>query len=158
MKRFLTITIASYAFLGNIALAGMGAFPSALAVEVAPHETANMTPVSPEDLAMTPLSPSVEEQKTQAILACKAQEEKRAVQLPGTREACPTDRCIVSFDDQAKGEHVALLAKGQEVTPTIAIVERATPEEIFASVGNRTSEREGRNLVATITSSVIFRE
>lgn len=149
MKGLLTGIVLSYALLGNIALVGVS---SAAPVSL-PEKTAMV-----EVNMSTEVNMSAEAPNTSAVLACKEQGERKAVQAPGTREACPTDRCIVELEDQADGKQIALLTRGQEVISHVAIAPRATAEEVFDAMSNRVREREGKNLVATITSSVIFRE
>jgi hypothetical protein len=156
MRVFLTSIVISYALFGNIALTGVSIVPPTLAAQVPSFEEVSMTLASEEDLAMTLLSPRLEEQGNQHILTCGEQGQK-AVQLPGTREACPTDRCIAAFEDQAKIEGGALLSGKQEV-PLPAAAALAQSGEVAGSVKNVARVGEGRKLIAIITSSVVFRE
>lgn len=163
MKVLLTGIVTSYALLGNIALAGVSIAaspdPALLAREV--QAEANMTPLLSEDFVMsTATTPNISvsgERGETAALACTV-EQRQAIRTLGARDSCPTDRCIVELEDQADGKQIALPVRGQEVISSVAIAPRTTVEEVSGAVRNPAGEREGRSLVAIITSSVIFRE
>lgn len=146
MKKFLTITVASYALLGNVALAGAPALPSAL-----PGET-NMTLAPSSDLAQ------MSSAKSEAG-SCRSVQEKQAGHSVALSDgACPTDRCVAEAEDQGETEHVAFLMKGQEVTTSVALVPLEKAPEILSLASDHSSHGGGRSLVATVISSVIFRE
>ena len=132
MKRLLLVTLASYVFLGNVALAGVAfAAPTLLPSE----DTSLMTPL-----------PS---------LACE--NGTKNIATPGSA-GCPVDRCIVESGDQTENEAVALLPGGQEYTSPVAItVEEAAAENLGVAYNHR-GKHEGKNLVAAITSSVFLKE